>query len=341
MTIRDYGILIHGGAGGSKRRRKKSASEAEIAKTIKQAARTGFASLKYDSMNRNTSALDAVEKAVTIMEDSNLFDAGILGSYLTTDAEVEMDASIMNGKDLSAGCVGMVQNIQNPIKLARLVMERTDHVMLVSDSVIQLAKLFDIEIKHTNPTDENLKKYNTYIKDNYNKRLIRKEWPKNHKLFYSSLTGFSYEHYGTVGAVAIDKAGNMASAVSTGGRWFKMHGRIGDSAIIGSGIYADNESGAACATGVGELIMRLCLAKTVCDYINEEQDAMTSSKRAIELLTKKFGKNTGGIIAVDKYGQFGMDNNTQSMPIALFTNKAGKNKPKVALRKDEAYSLFV
>ena len=133
----------------------------------------------------------------------------------------------------------------------------------------------------------------------------------------------------------------MASAVSTGGRWFKMHGRIGDSAIIGSGIYADNESGAACATGVGELIMRLCLAKTVCDYINEEQDAMTSSKRAIELLTKKFGKNTGGIIAVDKYGQFGMDTNSQSMPIALFTNKAGKNKPKVALRKDEAYSLFV
>src|SRR5919198_4929743 len=194
MTIRDFGILIHGGAGGSKRRRKKSASEAEIAKTIKQAARSGFASLKYDSMNRNTSALDAVEKAVTIMEDSNLFDAGILGSYLTTDAEVEMDASIMNGKDLSAGSVGMVQNIQNPIKLARFVMERTDHVMLVSDGVIQLAKLFDIEIKYRRPTERNLKKYSSYIKkdNNYNKKMIKKEWPKNHKLLFSSLTKFKF-----------------------------------------------------------------------------------------------------------------------------------------------------
>jgi beta-aspartyl-peptidase (threonine type) len=160
--------------------------------------------------------------------------------------------------------------------------------------------------------------------NNYNKRMIEKEWPKNHKLVFSSLPKFSHEHYGTVGAVAIDKEGNVASAVSTGGRWFKMPGRIGDSAIIGSGIYADNESGAACATGVGELIMRLCLAKKVCDYMKEEQqDAMTSSKRAIELLTKKFGKNTGGIITVDKYGQFGMETNTRSMPIALFTNKIG------------------
>jgi isoaspartyl peptidase/L-asparaginase-like protein (Ntn-hydrolase superfamily) len=181
--------------------------------------------------------------------------------------------------------------------------------------------------------------------------MIKKEWPKNHKLLFSSLTKFKFslEHYGTVGAVAIDKEGNVASAVSTGGRWFKMPGRIGDSAIIGSGIYADNESGAACTIGAEELIMRLCLAKKVCDYMKEEeeqqrQDAMISSKRAIELLTKKFGKNTGGVIAVDKYGQFGMETNTRSMPIALFTNKTGNNnnnKPKVALGKDEAYSLFI
>jgi L-asparaginase / beta-aspartyl-peptidase len=163
---------------------------------------------------------------------------------------MEMDASIMNGKDLSACCVGMVQNIQNPIKLARLVMERTDHVTLVSDGVIQLAKLFDIEIKYRRPTERNLNKYNSYIKkdSNYNKKMIKKEWPKNHKLLFpSSVTKFKFSHedYGTVGAVAIDKEGNVDSAVSTGGRWFKMPGRIGDSAIIGSGIYANNESGAA------------------------------------------------------------------------------------------------
>jgi L-asparaginase / beta-aspartyl-peptidase len=101
-----------------------------------------------------------------------------------------------------------------------------------------------------------------------------------------------------------------------------MHGRVGDSAIIGSGLYADNESGAACTTGVGELIIRLCLA------------------RATELLTRKFGKNTGGIIAVNKHGEFGMEINTRSMPIALFTNKTG-DRPKVALSKHEAASLFI
>ena len=99
-------------------------------------------------------------------------------------------------------------------------------------------------------------------------------------------------HYGTVGAVAIDKAGNTASAVSTGGRWFKMRGRIGDSAIIGSGLYSDNELGAACATGVGEFIMRLCLAKEVCNY-KRKDNAITSGRKAVNMLSKKFGKYRG------------------------------------------------
>jgi beta-aspartyl-peptidase (threonine type) len=343
MTVKNFGILIHGGAGSKKRIAKESSKAAEIAKTIEEAVCSGFDILKNNAMHTrndtNTFALDAVEIAVVIMEDSGLFDAGILGSYLTMDAEIEMDASIMDGKDLSAGSVGMVQNIQNPIKLARLVMERTDHVMMVSDGVMQLAKLFDIEIKYRKPTELNLKKYINYQRENKKKGIIKKEWAKNHKLLFH-FPKFVRDHYGTVGAVAIDKGGNVASAVSTGGRWFKMHGRIGDSAIIGSGLYADNESGAACTTGVGELIIRLCLAKTACDYMREEQDATTSAKKAMELLTKKFGKNTGGIIAVDKYGQFGMEMNTQSMPIALFTNKTG-NKAKVALSKGEANGLFI
>ena len=346
MTAKNFGILIHGGAGSNKRATH-SKEEADIIKIIEQAAYNGFDFLKSnDNIHTNnsttaaSSALDAVEIAVAIMEDSGLFDAGILGSYLTMDAEIEMDASIMNGKDLSAGSVGMVQNIQNPIKLARLVMEHTDHVMLVSDGVLQLAKLFNIEIKYRKPAEQNLQKYFNYLRKNNNKRITKKEWPKNHKLF-CYLPQFNHDyHYGTVGAVAIDKEGNVASAVSTGGTWFKMHGRIGDSAIIGSGLYADNELGAACITGVGELIMRLCLAKTACDYMREEKNALTSSKWAIELLTKKFGKNTGGIIAVDKYGHFGMETNTRSMPIALFTNKTG-NKPKVALGRQEVKSLFI
>jgi beta-aspartyl-peptidase (threonine type) len=250
-----------------------------------------------------------------------------------------MDASIMNGKDLSAGSVGMVQNIQNPIKLARLVMEHTDHVMLVSDGVTQLAKLFNIEIKYRKPTEQSLKKHVYYLKKNKRKRILKKEWPKNHKLLFS-LPKFTYDHYGTVGAVAIDQEANVASAVSTGGRWFKMHGRIGDSAIIGSGLYADNKSGAACTTGVGELIMRLCLAKVACDHMRKGQNALTSAKKAIELLSSKFGKNTGGIIAVDKFGQFGAEMNTQSMPIALFTSQTG-NKAKVAFTREESNILFI
>ena len=126
------------------------------------------------------------------------------------------------------------------------------------------------------------------------------------------------------GAVAIDKEGNVASAVSSGGIWLKMHGRIGDSAIIGSGIYADNKSGAACATGYGEYTMRLCLCKYACDQMQSKSSACLSSKKSIDMLTKKFGKNTGGIITVDTKGRFGIACNTMSMPTAMITNKNQK-----------------
>jgi isoaspartyl peptidase/L-asparaginase-like protein (Ntn-hydrolase superfamily) len=144
-------------------------------------------------------------------------------------------------------------------------------------------------------------------------------------------------NYGTVGAVAIDRQGNVASAVSTGGRWLKIHGRIGDSAIVGAGLYADNDLGAACATGIGEFIIRLCLSKYACDYMGGRQNnnALSSSKMAIEKLTQKFGKNTGGIITVNTKGQFGAAMNTQSMPIALCTSKT--KKVKVALNEHKRF----
>ena len=140
------------------------------------------------------------------------------------------------------------------------------------------------------------------------------------------------QHYSTVGAVAIDRDGNVASAVSSGGIWLKMHGRIGDSAIIGSGIYADNKSGAACATGYGEYSMRLCLCKYACDQMQSKNSAPLSSKKSIEMLTKRFGKNTGGIITVDTKGRFGIACNTRSMSTALITNK--NQKPIIAFGCD-------
>ena len=313
----DFGILIHGGAGVEKIKRTD-----EITRSLKSAVSNGFDLLKRSS----NKAVDSVEAAVASMEDSGVFDAGV-GSYLTIDKTVEMDASIMDGRDISAGSVGMAMGIKNPIKLARKIMERTDHVMMVSDGVTRLSQLFG------NTVEEYPQELNKKILNEYNKLMknVRIKWKKNNKLTMLSSAASqekSHHHYSTVGAVAIDKDGNVASAVSTGGIWLKMHGRIGDSAIIGSGIYADNKSGAACATGYGEYIMRLCLCKYACDQMQSRNSAHLSSKKSIDVLTERFGKNTGGIITVDLKGRFGRACNTRFMPTAMITNK--NQKPVIA-----------
>ena len=313
----DFGILIHGGAGVEKIKRID-----DITRSLKSAVSNGFDLLKRSS----NKAVDSVEAAVASMEDSGVFDAGV-GSYLTIDKTVEMDASIMDGRDISAGSVGMAMGIKNPIKLARKIMERTDHVMMVSDGVTRLSQLFG------NTVEEYPQELDTKILNEYNKLMknVRIKWKKNNKLTMLSSAASqekSHHHYSTVGAVAIDKDGNVASAVSTGGIWLKMRGRIGDSAIIGSGIYADNKSGAACATGYGEYIMRLCLCKYACDQMQSRNGAHLSSKKSIDVLTERFGKNTGGIITVDLKGRFGRACNTRFMPTAMITNK--NQKPVIA-----------
>lgn len=332
----EFGILIHAGAGNQLVADRNSRRIEEIRKSLELTASQSYNFLDKNSpeMN-NTCVLDAVEMAVARMEDSGLFDAGIKGSYLTAKGQVEMDASIMNGKDLSAGSVGMVKNIENPVKVARLVMQRTDHVMLVSRGVTEFGKLIDLEFKRGRPSTQLLAKYNFYKKNE--KGIIQKEWPKNSRLYVSG-SRFLDNHYGTVGAVGIDSAGNTASAVSTGGRWFKMRGRIGDSAIIGSGLYADNGSGAACATGIGEFIMRLCLAKEACVFMRK-YNAKIASNKAIRLLSDRFGKNSGGIITVDKNGHFGMDMNTLSMPIAIRTNLT--KEAQIAFNRRDAKKLLL
>ena len=200
--------------------------------------------------------------------------------------------------------------------------------MIVSDGVTKLSKLLGntIEKYPHEPNKKILNEYNNLLKN------VRIKWKKNSKLmrFPSSAASQekNHQHYSTVGAVAIDKDRNVASAVSSGGIWLKMRGRIGDSAIIGSGIYADNKSGAACATGYGEYIMRLCLCKYACDQMQSKNSARISSKKSIDMLTKRFGKNTGVIITVDHEGRFGMAYNTRSMPTAMITKK--NQKPIIA-----------
>jgi L-asparaginase / beta-aspartyl-peptidase len=319
--LSDFGILIHGGA-GTEKIKKSSKRAKDITNSLVSSVCNGFEILRKE----NGTAVDAVESAVANMENSGVFNAG-LGSCLTVDKQIEMDASIMNGKDISVGSVGMVQNIQNPIKLARLVMESTDHVMFVSEGANKLAKLLGIEFRHYKISQQKLKTYNRYYKQ------MKSRWRKNNQLLTSHNNN---NHYGTVGAVAIDREGNVASAASTGGRWLKIHGRIGDSAIVGAGIYADNDLGAACTTGIGEFIVRLCLSKYACDYMGRQNNnALLSSNMAIAKLTQKFGKNTGGIITVDTKGQFGAAMNTQSMPIALCISKT--KKVKIALNEHKRF----
>jgi beta-aspartyl-peptidase (threonine type) len=323
----NFGVMVHGGAGPDKII-KSSKHGQEISKAVENSVSAG-----YDFLSGGGDAVDAVESAVASMEDSGLFNAGI-GSCLTLDKRIEMDASIMAGKDLAAGSVGMVQNIQNPIKLARKVMENTDHVILVSDGAYKLAEVLNFGIGASLiPTEQKLKTYDTL------REKLKKTWTKNYELLLPSYLGKSdnnkndkQRHFGTVGAVAIDRNANVASAVSTGGRWLKMHGRVGDSAIIGAGIYADNGSGAASATGIGELIIRLCLSKYTCDLLKGHNPSQ-STKKAIDLLTKRFEPNSGGIIAVDaKKGRFGMSKNTRSMPVAL-KNSNNKGKTRICFEK--------
>jgi beta-aspartyl-peptidase (threonine type) len=319
--VSSFGILIHSGA--SKVRINKSSKKArDISKSLRLSVSGGYEYLK----GKKGTAIDAVEAAVTSLEDSGIFNAGI-GSSLTYDKQIEMDASIMDGKETSAGSVGMVQNLRNPVKLARLVMERTDHVMIVSDGATKLAKTFGSKIEYLKPSPESNRMYYNIHKD------MEKVWKKNQKLLSTTTPD-----YGTVGAVAIDREGNVASAVSTGGRWLKLHGRIGDSAVIGAGFYADNESGAACATGNGEYIMRLCLCKYACDQMKQHDNASLVSQETIALLTRRFGQITGGVILVDKKAQFAAAMNTESMPVALLTSET--RGIKIALNKDETLFSF-
>jgi isoaspartyl peptidase/L-asparaginase-like protein (Ntn-hydrolase superfamily) len=190
--------------------------------------------------------------------------------------------------------------------------------MLVSAGAIKLAKKLNL---YNNQFGINKKKLGIYD------RLIRninQDVKDNNKILIS-LNDHHNQYHDTVGSVAIDKDGNVAAAVSTGGRWLKMSGRIGDAGVVGSGLYADNKLGAACATGHGEFIMRLCLCKYACDLM-KEKSASFASKKSISLLTKRFGKNTGGIITIDRKGNFGISHNSESMPVALINSKDEKMK---------------
>jgi len=296
-------IIVHGGAGTWRPERSQPGLDG-----IKRAAKTGF-----DILKNGGSAVDSVMEAVAVMEDDGTFNAGY-GSSLNIEKGVEMEASIMDGKTLQAGAVGLLKDIRNPVRLAKIVMEETDHIFVAGEGAEKLARLFSLERR--NPLTELRLKYYEEQK----KALLdgKFELPKLYSLVKKHPELFEHE---TVGAVALDKDGNAAAATSTGGFPLKIPGRIGDSPSIGCGTYADNQAGACSATGVGEIAIRLVLAKTVCNYMENGKAAQEAVELAIELVNRRIltTYNSMGLIAVDIYGRIGAAHNSPNLCWAYIT----------------------
>jgi len=303
-------IVVHGGAGAWQPERHQAGITG-----VKTAAKTGYSILKTGG-----SALDAVEAAVRSMEDNPVFNAG-LGSTLTIDKRIEMEASIMDGKTLMAGATGLLHDIKNPVSLARITMENTDYVFVVGDGAEKLAQTFKVE-RRDPMTELRLR----YWKEQKQKLKTGKleTLPKLKKLIEKNPDLFETD---TVGAVALDKHDNTAAATSTGGYSLKLPGRIGDSPIIGAGNYADNQTGACSATGIGEVAIRLVLAKHVCDQMHTGHTAQEAVENAISLVNKRLSiKSSMGLIAVDTKGRIGAAHNTQNLCYAYMTPKTATPK---------------
>lgn len=259
----------------------------------------------YPELLKSMSALDAVEAAVGILEEDSTFDAG-RGAFLNAAGEIELDAMIMDGATLNFGAVVSVQNLLHPISLARLVMEKTEHCMLSGRGARQFAR--QMGFKEIDPqellTPRELEFYEQ-IKNDPN---------------FKSKNPFEAFPSDTVGAVALDKKGNLAAATSTGGTPRKLPGRVGDSPIVGAGTYADNFTGACSATGWGESIMKVLISKTACDFL-KQFPAQAAAKQSVELLEKRV-EGWGGVILIDKQGNYGFAHNTTKMAFA-FVDESG------------------
>jgi beta-aspartyl-peptidase (threonine type) len=314
-------IIVHGGAGNWHPARSQPALDA-----IKRATETGF-----DMLKNGRSAIDSVTEVVAFLEDSGEFNAG-LGSALNLEKQLEMEAAIMDGKTLSAGAVGLLNNVKNPVRAARLVMEKTDHVFVVGKSAEKLARIFNLEKRE--PANAAKKaRYEAQLKT---LRGGSFGLPKLTQLIREHPEVFQLE---TVGAVALDGGGNVAAATSTGGFPLKLPGRIGDSPSIGCGTYADNQSGACSATGVGEIAMRLVLAKKVCDHMENGATAQEAVEAAVALVNHRIKGiyNDMGLVAVDIHGGVGAAHSSPNLcwaymtaeskgPVASLTAKLVKQK---------------
>jgi len=283
MTKKTYSLMLHGGAGALDNI--SSGKEAdEYMASIQRVLEHG-----REILAQGGSAVEAVGTCATDLENDPLFNAGC-GSVLNEDGHVEMDAAIMEGEKLAAGGVAAIHNIANPIQLARLVMEHSEHVLLIKGGAQRFAKKHSVE----EIPDE-------YFITEYRLKQFQKA-ARSGQVILDHESADADNKFGTIGAVAYDQEGNLAAGTSTGGIVNKYFGRVGDSPIIGSGVYADNATCAVSATGYGEDFMRTVLAKTASDLIEfQGLDARQATAKAIQYLTDKV-KGRGGIILIDRHG---------------------------------------
>ncbi len=306
------GFVIHGGAGVISRGSLSPEREKQYRDKLEEALLAG-----YKALQAGKSSLDAIEIAIRMLEDSPLFNAG-KGAVFTNDGKNELDASIMNGKTLAAGAVAGLRHVKNPITLARAVMEKSPHVMMIGDGAEKFAKEQNIEL-----VDE--KYFWTQPRwDALQKILVEeKEKAAKPKGTSQNLAELPFNKFGTVGAVALDKAGDLAAGTSTGGMTNKKYGRVGDAPIIGAGTYANNESCAVSATGWGEFFIRIGVARDICALM--EYRAMPIQHSADIVIKQKLQKlgGDGGIIGLDKFGNIGISFNSEGMYRA-YIDAAGK-----------------
>ncbi len=299
-------IALHGGAGNIGRDALSEEEQKAYKEKMEEALKTG-----YEVLKNGGSSVDAVEKAIRVLEDSPLFNAG-KGAVYTADGTIELDASVMCGKSLKAGAVAGVTHIKNPISAAVKVMTQTPHVLLIG----QGADAFAVSQKLDTVGQEYF-----YTEKRWQQYLNRKEKGE-------LITDDKEAHFGTVGVVAMDMEGNLAAGTSTGGMSYKKHGRVGDSPIIGAGTYADNSYGAVSCTGHGEYFIRHVVAYDIialCAY-----KGWSIEKAALSVINDKLKKQQaeGGVICIDNKGRITAAFNTSAM-FRGYINKKGEMKTEI------------
>jgi L-asparaginase / beta-aspartyl-peptidase len=295
-----FGMAIHGGAGTLPRAEMSGEAERQYRAGLREAIDAGYAVL-----HDGGTSLDAVTRAVVLLEDNPLFNAG-RGSVFTLDGRNELDASIMEGRTLKAGAVCGLTRIRNPVQLARAVMEKSEHVMLAGAGAEEFASSQGF----------------SFVPQSHFHTAAR--WAQLERIRGGEigLSGHTISHVGTVGAVALDRFGHLAAATSTGGMTGKRFQRIGDSPVIGAGTYADDRSCAVSATGHGEIFMRAVVAHDICARMRFAGRGVVEAAREVIFGELPTLGGEGGVIAIDAHGEIAMEFNSEGMFRA--SRKAGE-----------------